>query len=92
MTINFSFSETKNSKLLKERNIEFEEIIVLIENGQVLDILDHPNQDRYPGQKIYVINVDGYCYMVPFTANGEDIFLKTIIPSRKATKTYLQRS
>jgi len=54
-----------------------------------LDIYDHPNQERYPGQKVSVVIVESYAYLVPFVENNEEIFLKTIIPSRKATKYYI---
>ncbi len=59
-------------------------------NGQVLEVVPHPNQQRYPNQLIYVIEMDDYVYLIPFVEDGEMIFLKTIIPSRKATKQYLQ--
>ena len=54
-----------------------------------LAVFDHPNQERYPGQKIAVVLIEGYAYLVPFVENEEEIFLKTIIPSRKATRQYL---
>jgi hypothetical protein len=57
--------------------------------GGILDTFDHPNQERYPGQKIHVIAIEGYAYLVPFVESDDEVFLKTIIPSRKATKTYL---
>ncbi len=85
----FQFSPEKNLILKRERNISFDEIIALINSGGVLDVLDHPNQQKYPDQYIYVINVDGYCYLVPFIKKGNTIFLKTIIPSRKATREYI---
>ncbi|MDC0864640.1 toxin [Rickettsiaceae bacterium] len=85
----FDFSSEKNTSLLKNRGICFEHIISLINQGHVLDVMIHPNQERYPSQKIYVIDVDGYCYLVPYVQKDREIFLKTIIPSRKATKHYL---
>ena len=57
----------------------------------MLDILEHPNQERYPGQRIFVVNIDGYAYLVPFVESESEVFLKTVIPSRKATDTYLRR-
>ncbi len=78
----YTYSPEKNIKLILERNISFEEVIVAIENDQILDILEHPNQDTYKDQKLYVINIKGYFYMVPFvTDSNGNIFLKTIIPS-----------
>lgn len=87
----FDWDEEKNKTLSKERGISFEEIKVAAESGRLLDILDHPNQKRYPGQKIMVVEVEGYAYLVPYVRDEEKVFLKTIIPSRKATKKYLRR-
>ncbi len=87
----FAWDERKNEKLKADRGIGFEEIVFLIAIGRVLDILDHPKPDRYSGQRIFVIERDGYAYLVPFVEDGSSVFLKTIIPSRKATKRYLQR-
>ena len=69
----------------------FEEIVFLIGQGHVLDILEHPNQQRYGGQRVFVIQRDNYVYLVPFVEDDRLIVLKTIIPSRKATKQYLER-
>ena len=85
----FDFNPEKNNTLLEKRGICFEHIITLISEGYVLDVIDHPNQVKYSGQRMYVIDVDGYCYLVPYVKNNKEIFLKTIIPSRKATKHYL---
>ena len=63
--------------------------IMSIEKKQILDIVEHPNQEKYKGQKIFIINIHNYAYLVPFIENEEGIFLKTIIPSRKATEKYL---
>lgn len=85
----YTFSPEKNSKLIKERNISFEEIIAAIQNDQILDILEHPDQEKYHAQKIYVMHVKNYIYIVPFVTDIDGtIFLKTIIPSRKAKKKY----
>lgn len=88
----FTFSPEKNLKLIQARNISFEEVIAAIDAGQIYDIIDHPNQGRYKKQQIYVIAVKEYVYLVPFIIedNG-NIFLKTIIPSRKAKKMYINR-
>lgn len=86
----FNYSADKNTLLIKERNISFEEIIAAIEDGNVLAVMEHPNKDQFGHQKIYVVHADDYVYLVPFVEekNG-GIFLKTIIPSRKAKKKYL---
>lgn len=85
-----SWDSEKNEKLKSERNISFEEIVYCIEKGQALDILEHPNKKKYPKQFIFVIPVRDYVYLVPFVERENEIFLKTIIPSRKATKQYLK--
>ncbi len=84
----YAWNSEKNELLKKERGISFEEIVLNIQLGNELDLFEHPNQERYPGQKILVVLVEGYAYLVPFVENGEELFLKTIIPSRKATKHY----
>lgn len=86
------WNEEKNRILKKERNISFEEIKVAIDSGKVLDVFDHPNQKRYPNQKVMVVEIENYAYLVPYVSDKEKIFLKTIIPSRKATKKYLRRA
>jgi uncharacterized DUF497 family protein len=85
----FTWSAEKNERLRRERGISFEEVVFHIERGDVLDLLEHPNQKRYPGQRIFVLVVDQYVYLVPFVESEDEVFLKTIIPSRKATRQYL---
>jgi len=85
----FTWNQEKNDFLKKERGISFEEIVFHIEKGDVADLLEHPNQTRYPGQRVFIVIVDQYAYLVPFEESEEEVFLKTIIPSRKATKRYL---
>ena len=84
----FSWNEEKNRVLKEERDISFEEIVFHLEAGDVLDVFDHPNQGRYPGQKIYALSIEDYVYLVPFVESENEVFLKTIIPSRKATRRY----
>jgi hypothetical protein len=79
----------QNAKLRAERGIGFEDIVFHIERGDLLDILEHPNPDRYAGQRIFVVRREDYVYLVPFVEDEHMVFLKTIIPSRKATKQYL---
>ena len=85
----FNWDPDKNERLKRERGISFEEIVFHIEHGDEVDIVDHPNQERYPGQKISVVVVVDYVYLVPFIDADTEVFLKTIIPSRAATKRYL---
>lgn len=82
----------KNDSLKAERSIGFEEVVLALEDGRVLDLYTHPNQSRYPGQRMWIVEISGYAYLVPFVEDEEKIFLKTIIPSRKATKKYLIKS
>lgn len=85
----FAWNSEKNELLKAGRGISFEDIVLNIQLGNEVDIFEHPNQERYPGQKISVVLVEGYAYLVPFVESEEEIFLKTIIPSRKATKQYV---
>jgi uncharacterized DUF497 family protein len=85
----FDWDDAKNAKLRTERGIAFEDIVLHIERGDLLKILEHPNPDRYAGQPIIVVRREGYAYLVPFVEDENTVFLKTIIPSRKATTQYL---
>ena len=84
----YSWDATKNEKLIAGRGISFEKAVFAIENGKLLDTVDHPNTTRYKHQRMFVIEYEGYVYLVPFVQNNEAIFLKTIIPSRKAARKY----
>ena len=86
----FRWSVTKNESLRLERGVSFETVVVAVAAGGVLDILSHPNQERYPRQRILVVGVDGYAYLVPIVEEDDHWSLKTVIPSRKATRGYLQ--
>ncbi len=85
----YDWNRKKNEILKSERAISFEEIVFHIENGDELDVYPHPNQARYPNQLISVVVVNDYAYLVPYVKSEDGIFLKTIIPSRKATKRYV---
>ena len=84
-----SWNAQKNAQLKAERGVSFEDVVFHINAGDILDTVDHPNQGRYRGQQIHVIAIEDYVYLVPFVESEEEVFLKTIIPSRKATKSYL---
>lgn len=79
----------KNEKFKRERGITFEEVANAIAAGGVLDVVGHPATRKYPGQRIYVVEIRDYVYLVPYVETEEHQFLKTIIPSRKARKKYL---
>ncbi|CCE22892.1 conserved protein of unknown function [Methylotuvimicrobium alcaliphilum 20Z] len=84
-----TWNPERNKLLQEERNISFENVVFHISVGGILDTFEHPNQKQYPGQQIHVVEIEGYAYLVPFVESEDEIFLKTIIPSRKATKAYL---
>ena len=86
----FCWDNEKNELLKKNRSVCFEQVVLIMERREVLDTIEHPNQERYPGQKIAVVMIDNYAYLVPYVENNEEIFLKTIIPSRKATNKYMR--
>ncbi len=85
----YVWNEEKNQRLKSERGVSFEEIIVHIAIGDVLDIVEHPNPEKYKGQRIFIVKMRDYAWLVPFVESEDKIFLKTIIPSRKATRKYL---
>ena len=84
----FDWNNEKNDWLKAKRGVCFEQVVLLLEQEDYLDIIDHPNQDAYPGQMIAIVRIEEYIFLVPFIKEGDTIFLKTIIPSRKATLKY----
>ena len=86
----FDWNEDKNIILKHERNIGFEDVVNAINEDKILDVIKHPNFKKYPKQKLYILEICGYVYMVPFVKEDSKIFLKTIIPSRKMKKIYLK--
>ena len=84
-----SWNHEKNVELIEKRGISFERVIFHIERDGVLEVIKHPNISRYPNQWVFIVEIDKYAYLVPYVENEKEIFLKTIIPSRKATKKYL---
>jgi len=83
-----NWNTEKNELLKNTRKISFEEIVIAINNDNIIDTVLHPNQEKYPNQKMYLISINDYIHVVPFVENENEIFLKTIIPSRKQTKKY----
>jgi len=86
----FVWNSEKNSQLIKERGISVERVIYHIERNEILDIIEHPNPSKYPGQRMFILDIGNYAYLVPFVETETEIFLKTIIPSRKATRKYIE--
>ena len=88
----FRWSHEKNETLKVERRVSFEEVVLAIEANGLLDNLRHPNLAKYPNQSVFVVALDGYVYLVPYVEEPNGFFLKTVIPSRKATRDYLLRN
>jgi len=86
--MNFKWNLEKNTLLKKERGVCFEDVIAQIYEDNILDIIKHPNEQKYPKQKIYIILLQNYVHMIPFVKDGNEIFLKSIAPSRKMHKLY----
>jgi hypothetical protein len=88
----FRWNHDKNEALKIERSVSFEEIVLALEADGLLDQLRHPNPDKYPNQSVLVVVLNAYAYLVPYVEESDYFFLKTVIPSRKATRDYLLRS
>ncbi len=87
----FAWNNEKNEQLKATRRIAFEDIVTHIRNGQVLAVMEHPNKQQYPNQKIFIISINNYAWIIPFVESNAEIFLKTAIPSRKMTRQYLRK-
>ena len=85
-----NWSTEKYICLKAERGVSFEEVLSAMSNDGLLEVLDHPNTEQYPNQRMFVVRIRDYAYLVPFVETKQEIFLKTIIPSRKATRIYLE--
>jgi len=85
----FDWDDEKNQKLKSERGVSFEDVVIAIDEGNLLEVLSHHNPSKYPNQKIYVVKIEDYVYLVPFVKGEQKQFLKTIYPSRKMTRKYL---
>ncbi len=86
----FAWNSEKNAQLIRERGISFERVIYHIERNEILDVIKHPNSSKYPGQRMFILDIGNYAYLIPFVEADSEVFLKTIIPSRKATRKYLR--
>ena len=87
----FRWNAEKNELLKLSRGVSFESIVVAVQADNLLDIVEHPNKAKYPNQQVLVVSFDGYVYLAPFIEEADCFFLKTAIPSRKATRDYLQK-
>lgn len=86
----FRWDNEKNEKLKKSRGVCFEQVVLLMEKEDVFDTIEHSNQDKYPGQKVAIVKIEDYVYLIPYVQEKDEIFLKTIIPSRKATNKHVR--
>jgi len=86
----FNWNAEKNQSLIKERGKSFEEVVFHIQNGGLVDDIRHPNERDYPNQRIFIVGIEDYAYLVPYIENEDEYSLKTLIPSRKFTKLYLR--
>ncbi len=92
MSVSFDWSTEKNQWLIEQRGLSFERVVSAIEQSGLVDVLEHPNQDRFPGQMIYVVEINEYLHLVPLVTQADGTrFLKTIIPSRKSMRDYRRR-
>jgi uncharacterized DUF497 family protein len=87
----FAWDEDKNNLLKEIRNVSFEEIVLSLSNNKLLEVVEHPNKQKFPNQKMFIVEVRDYAYIVPFVEDEDKYFLKTIYPSREATKKYLNK-
>jgi uncharacterized DUF497 family protein len=87
----FRWNAEKNESLKTERGMSFEHVVVAVESGGLLDMTDHPNKARYPRQKVMIVAINNYAYLVPYVEEDDYYFLKTVIPSRKATREKLEK-
>ncbi len=88
--VTYQWDDEKNAVLRETRGVSFEQVVMHIENGDVLDVMMHPNKTKYPHRQVLVVNMNDYAYAVPFVEQGNERFLKTIVPNRKLTKQYLR--
>lgn len=88
----YDWDPEKNLQLIEERGMSFEEVIFHLQSDGLLDDVEHPNQTDYPHQRMFVVLIEDYVYLVPYVESEKGFFLKTIIPSRKATRQYLRES
>ncbi|MBL0177371.1 MAG: toxin [Ignavibacteria bacterium] len=86
----YDWNDEKNEWLKNHRGVTFEDVIFSLAHGGLLDTIEHPNNNRYTDQRLFIVEIEGYVCLVPFIEDNESIFLKTIIPSRKMTKRYLR--
>ena len=85
----YDWNDDKNELLKTLRGVSFEQVVLAIVSGDLIDRVKHPNPEKYPNQRVFLVKIEDYIYSVPFVEDDEKMFLKTIIPNSKATKKYL---
>jgi len=85
-----NWNAEKNQQLMSEREVSFEDVLFALQSGGLLGDGPHPNRDKYPNQRLFVVRIEDYAWLVSYVENDREIFLKTVIPSRKATKKFLR--
>lgn len=85
----YDWNDEKNELLKKLRGVSFEQVVLAIVSGDMIDRVKHPNPEKYPNQRVFLVKIEDYIYSVPYVEDDEKMFLKTIIPNSKATKKYL---
>jgi hypothetical protein len=88
----FRWPPDKGERLRAARGVTFEHVVIAIEGGGLLDVIEHPNRSKYPQQRVFLVQHDGYVYLVPFLEEDDHFFLKTVIPSRKAKRIYAEKT
>ena len=71
----FDWSQDKNEILRLERGISFQDVMTAIDEDRLLDDIVHPNQSKYPNQKMFIVNIENYIYLVPYVEDDLKIFL-----------------
>ena len=84
----YDWNDEKNELLKKLRGVSFEQVVLAIVSGDLIDRMKHPNPEKYPNQRVFFVKIEDYVYSVPYVEDDEKMFLKTIIPNSKATKKY----
>ena len=85
----YDWNDDKNELLKKLRGVSFEQVVLAIVTGDLVDRVKHPNPEKYPNQRVFLVKIEDYIYSVPYVEDDEKLFLKTIIPNSKATKKRL---
>ena len=84
----YVWDEGKNELLRRERGISFDDVKYHLTSGELLGDIRNPNQERYPGQRLYIVRINNGAWVVPYRQTGGYVFLYTAYPSEKFTRMY----